>query len=136
MGTLTDKTALVTGGSRGIGRAVAQRLAADGALVAVHYGDNKAAAEEAVALINKMEGRAFTVQADFNSPDAVDQLIEGLTVALGSRGLDILVNNAGITSTNPIAAVTAEELDQIFRINVPWTPHGAQGWSPLRTQTS
>jgi NAD(P)-dependent dehydrogenase (short-subunit alcohol dehydrogenase family) len=118
MTTLAGKTALVTGGSRGIGRAVAQRLAADGALVAVHYGGNRAAADETVELINKSEGRAFTVQADFSSPDAVDRLFEGLTTALGGRGLDILVNNAGISSTNPIAAVTADEFDRIFTINV------------------
>jgi 3-oxoacyl-[acyl-carrier protein] reductase len=118
MSTLTGKTALVTGGSRGIGRAVAQRLAADGALVAVHYGGNQAAAGETVELINNKGGRAFGVAADFGSSDAVDRLFEGLAAGLGGRGLDILVNNAGIPSINPIGAVTAEEFDRIFLVNV------------------
>ncbi|MBO2450660.1 SDR family oxidoreductase [Actinomadura barringtoniae] len=117
MNVLTGKTALVTGGSRGIGRAVALRLAEDGALVAVHYGGNREAADDTVRQINDKGGRAFAVRADFAAPDAADRLFEQLLPPLGDR-LDILVNNAGIGSTSPIGAVSTEELDRIFTVNV------------------
>jgi NAD(P)-dependent dehydrogenase (short-subunit alcohol dehydrogenase family) len=118
MGELTGKTALVTGGSRGIGRAVALRLAAEGALVAVHYGGDDEAAKESVARIEEAGGRAFAVQARFGTDGAVDRLFEGLAEGLAGRGLDILVNNAGIASVNPIAQVTPEELGRLLEINV------------------
>ncbi|GAA3222626.1 SDR family NAD(P)-dependent oxidoreductase [Nonomuraea helvata] len=118
MNVLAGKTALVTGGSRGIGRAVALRLAADGAEVAVHYGGNEEAAKETVARIEEAGGRAFAIRARFGDVSATDQLFEGLTAGLAGRGLDILVNNAGIASVNPISQVTPEELDRLLAINV------------------
>ncbi|MDW6061008.1 SDR family oxidoreductase [Streptomyces sp. FXJ1.4098] len=118
MGMLTGKTALVTGGSRGIGRAVALRLAAEGAEVAVHYGGDEDAAKETVRRIEESGGRAFAVRARFGEDGAVDRLFEQLTTGLAGRGLDILVNNAGIGSGNPIARVTEEEFGRLLAVNV------------------
>ncbi|MFE9927924.1 SDR family NAD(P)-dependent oxidoreductase [Streptomyces sp. NPDC005533] len=118
MNDLTGKTALVTGGSRGIGRAVALRLAAEGALVAVHYAGNDEAAKETVARIEEAGGRAFAIRARFGEDGAVDRLFEELVAGLAGAGLDILVNNAGISSGNPISQVTPEEFARLLEINV------------------
>ena len=88
----TEKTALVTGGSRGIGRAVAEALAARGARVAINYLSNR---DAAVAALSGMEGGPHVaVQADVSDPDAVERLFEQAVAALGT--IDIVVNNAGI----------------------------------------
>ncbi|QEV22169.1 SDR family NAD(P)-dependent oxidoreductase [Streptomyces alboniger] len=122
MGELDGRTALVTGGSRGIGRAVALRLAAEGALVAVHYGGNDAAAAETVARIAGAGGRAFSVRARFGESGAVDRLFKELAAGLADHGaddgLDILVNNAGIHSVSPIGQLTEEEFERLLAVNV------------------
>ncbi|MBN6035645.1 SDR family oxidoreductase [Amycolatopsis sp. 195334CR] len=114
---LTGKTAVVTGASRGIGRAVAERLAGAGALVAVHYGSNDAAAEEAVASIERAGGQAFAVRAELGVDGDVDTLFAGLERGLAGRKLDILVNNAAIVS-GKLDEVTPAEFDRLFAVNV------------------
>src|ERR1700689_2384645 len=95
------KIALVTGASRGIGRSIAKRLAADGFAVVVNYAGNSTAAQEAVNEIRKAEGEASAIKADVADPTEVKQLFDKAMEAYGR--IDVVVTNAGVMSLSPIA---------------------------------
>ncbi|MEW2504013.1 SDR family oxidoreductase [Amycolatopsis sp. NPDC047767] len=120
----TDRLALVTGAGRGIGRAVAARLAADGVVVAVHYGQDDEAARLTVKQIQDAGGRAFPLRAEFGRLSALDELWRGYDEAvaalLGTAGpapVDILVNNAGITVPHGVRELTEADWDRLFAVN-------------------
>ena len=113
---LANKTALVTGASRGIGRATAIELAKAGAKVAVNYAGNRVAAEEVVAQIEAAGGQAFMVQADVGDAAAVDAMVKAVVERFGK--IDILVNNAGITRDNLIMRMKEEDWDAVIHTNL------------------
>lgn len=110
------KTALITGGSRGIGRAISLRLARDGVRVAVHYGRNDEAAKQTVADIEALGGQAFAIKAELSEPGAVARLWQAFDAQ--ADGLDILVNNAAIIAPGPFSGQTEAQLDQLLKVNV------------------
>src|SRR6266478_4464955 len=113
---LTGKVAVVTGGSRGIGAAIARRLAADGASVAITYTQGAAAAASVIKEIERAGGKAITLQADAADADAVKAAVEKAVATFGR--LDILVNNAGTAIPKPFEETTLEEMDRVIDINV------------------
>jgi NAD(P)-dependent dehydrogenase (short-subunit alcohol dehydrogenase family) len=117
MATLKNKTALVTGASRGIGRATAVALAEAGAHVLVHYGRSAQEAESLVAAIQTKGGRADAISADLGTPNGAALLAKQVRLIVGDR-LDVLVSNAGISKAAPIANYTVEEFDNLFATNV------------------
>ena len=110
---------MVTGASRGIGRAVAERLSRDGAAVAVNYASNAGAARKLVNEIESSGGKALAIQADVGRVSDVVRLFDEVIAHFGK--LDILVNNAGIMFNKPVRAVTEAEFDRIFAVNVKGT---------------
>lgn len=116
MAQLTDRIAVVTGGSRGIGRAVALELAKRGATIVVNYQSNVAAADEVVNAITSAGGTAMAVQADVSTEEGANALIKAAIDAYGK--LDILVNNAGITRDNVIMLMGADDFDAVIDANL------------------
>ena len=117
MVNLSGKTALVTGASRGIGRATALALAKAGAQVLVHYGTGEKAAAAVVAEIREAGGRAEKVVADLRAPDGPHALAKRVRAIVGDR-LDILVANAGISKAATLEETTVEDFDDLFAVNV------------------
>ena len=113
---LDGKIALVTGGSRGIGRAVAIELAKEGATVAINYAGNKAAAEEVQSIITEMGGKAMIIQADVSDEKSATQMVEEVIAQLG--GVDILVNNAGITRDGLFIRMKEEDWNAVINTNL------------------
>lgn len=113
---LAGKVALVTGGSRSIGAAVAKRLAADGALVALTYSASSAKAEEVVQAIAKAGGRAIAILADAGDPAAVRAAVAQTVETFGH--IDILVNNAGLALGGPIEGIEFEDYQRMIAVNV------------------
>ena len=117
--SLKGKVALVTGASRGIGRAIAERLAREGAAVALNYVSRADAARKLVAEIAAAGGRAAAVQADVGRLADVTRMFDETIARFGK--LDILVNNAGLMVIKPVSATTEAEFDRIFAVNVKGT---------------
>jgi 3-oxoacyl-[acyl-carrier protein] reductase len=117
MSKLQGKTALVTGASRGIGRACALALAGEGARVLVHYGNSQAEADSVVADIGNAGGKAEKVGADLRKPDGAHTLAKQVRAIVGDR-LDILVANAGISKSATLEDMTVEIFDNLFAVNV------------------
>jgi len=114
--TSSDRVALVTGASGGIGAAVAERLAREGMAVAVHYSGREHRAKEVAERITGSGGRAVTVGGDVGEPDDVAALFDATTAAFG--GVDVVVNAAGVMPLAPLAEMDVETFDRVVRVNL------------------
>ena len=119
MASLAGKVAIVTGASRGIGRAIALRLSQEGASVVVNYARGADQAKDVVSAIEAAGGKALAVQADVSKTVEIRDLFDRTQETYSQ--IDILVNNAGVTLTKPVAEVTEAEFDNLFAINVKGT---------------
>jgi 3-oxoacyl-[acyl-carrier protein] reductase len=115
MPDLANKTALITGASRGIGRATALALASAGARIIVHYGRNSDAANAVVDQIRKGHGQADAISADLAKPDGAHALAAQVCSVVGER-LDILVSNAGISTATSFENMTVQQFDELFAV--------------------
>ncbi|MEV0715412.1 SDR family oxidoreductase [Asanoa sp. NPDC050611] len=113
-----DRTALVTGASKGIGQAIAVRLAEQGATVVVHYGADRDGAAATVDAIGRAGGAAVAVHAELGVDGDVETLFAGVEAALAGRPLDIVVNNAAAAPAGPLGGTTPAEFDRLFAVNV------------------
>jgi 3-oxoacyl-[acyl-carrier protein] reductase len=116
MAKLNGKVAVVTGASKGIGAAIAEKFGAEGAKVVVNYAHDKAGAEKVVQKINQLGGEALAVQADVSKAQGVKRLLAATEAAFGN--VDILVNNAGVYEFRPLGSVDEEHYRKIFDLNV------------------
>ncbi len=116
MGKLTNKVAVVTGASKGIGAGIAKALAADGASVVVNYSSSKEGADKVVAEIKAKGGKAVAVQGDVSKQEDITKLFAETKKAFG--GLDVLVNNAGVYEFAALGTVTEESFHKMFNLNV------------------
>lgn len=116
---LSGKTAIVTGGSRGIGKAIALKLAEKGANIVVNYTSNSNMADETVKEIKNMGREALAIKADVSNPDDVKNLVNEVEKSFG--GIDILVNNAGITRDTLLIRMKDDEWDQVMNVNLKGT---------------
>ena len=129
MSKLTNKVALVTGASKGIGAAIAKHLAAEGAEVIVNYASSKSGAEAVVAEIVKAGGKAYAVQGDFSKPEEITKTFAAIKAKHGK--LDVLVNNAGVYAFGPIETITPEDFHRQFNLNVLGLLFATQAAVPL-----
>ena len=113
---LTGKIAVVTGASRGIGKAIATRLASEGAIVAINYREDAKLAEALVSELNSQGAKTQAFRADVSKPIECQTLLEDVIKAFGR--VDILVSNAGIEHFGRLEEITAQDFDRVFSVNV------------------